>query len=98
MKKLKNALFTQSWDSVCETLHSALSMEQNVWWLPSVSWCGTWKVRNSSELWLASRYRIIMHSTNMARQCKFVQNTQLFTLSYSRTATEIVLRKLDVLI
>jgi hypothetical protein len=55
-------------------------------------------VRNSGELWLASRYRIIMHSANMARQCKFVQNIRLFTLCYSRTATEVVLRKLDVLI
>jgi hypothetical protein len=55
-------------------------------------------VRNSGELWLASRYSIIMHSTNMARQCKFAQKIQLFTLLYSRSATEVVLRKLDVLI
>jgi hypothetical protein len=55
-------------------------------------------VRNSGELWLASRYRIVMHSTNMARQCKFVQKIQLFALRSSRTATEVVLRKLDVLI
>ena len=55
-------------------------------------------MRNSGELCLASRYRIIMHSTNMARQCKFVQKIQLFTLCYSRTVTEVVLRKLDVLI
>jgi hypothetical protein len=39
-----------------------------------------------------------MPSTNMARKCKFVQNIQLFTLRYSLTATEVVRRKLDVLI
>lgn len=39
-----------------------------------------------------------MLSTNMARKCKFVQNIQLFALRYSLTATEVVRRKLDVLI